>query len=258
METKKGFWEKNKYFIISVSFVLALFLIWELITVCFKIDGLVFPKFSSVIKEFFLLFKKSSFYSQLFGTIGRVFIALVLAIVLGIVLGICAVNRYIRACLRPLVATIKSIPVMAITLVILVNFDKNSAPIIIGFLMAFPIMYNSTMLGIDSIDKELIEISKVYCTNVKTKIFKVWVPLMLPSVFSGVETSGGMCVKAVISAEILCYTIKSLGLAMHIAKSSLEPSDMAILFAYCLVAILLSLAIELIVKLISKPLLNWK
>jgi len=258
MKAKKNFWDKNKYFLISVSFVLTLFALWELFAVIFKVDSFVLPKFSAVLKEFFLLFKNSAFYRQLLGTLSRVLIALSLAILVGVFLGICSANRYIRACLRPVVATIKSIPVMAITLIILINFDKNSAPFVIGFLMAFPIMYNATILGIDSIDKELVEISKVYSVSVKNKVFKIWIPLMLPSVFSGIETSGGMCVKAVISAEILCYTINSLGLAMHVAKSSLEPKDVAILFAYCLVAILLSLAIEFIVKLISKPLLSWK
>ena len=160
MRAKKNFWDKNKYFLISVSFILTLFALWELCAVIFKVDSFVLPKFSAVLKEFFLLFKNSAFYRQLLGTLSRVLIALTLAIIVGVFLGICAVNRYIRACLRPIVATIKSVPVMAITLIILINFDKNSAPFIIGFLMAFPIMYNSTVLGIDSIDKQLVEISK--------------------------------------------------------------------------------------------------
>ncbi len=259
MKTKSSFWNKNKYLIISTLFVLALFLIWELVVVIFKVDYIVLPRFSLVAKEFVFLLGKGDFYSRLLGTFIRVIMALGFAIIIGVILGIFAVNRYIRACLRPIVATIKSLPVMAITLIILLQFDKQKAPLIIGFLMAFPIMYNSTIFGIDSIDKSLIEISKVYDTSLKNKVFKVWTPLMMPSVFSGIETSGGMCIKAVISAEILCNTLYSIGQAMHIAKSNFfEAKDMAILFAYCLVAILLSLILELLIKLISKPILNWK
>lgn len=259
MKAKKSFWDKNKYLIISALFVLALFIIWELVVVIFKVDYIILPRFSLVAKEFVFLLGKGDFYSRLLGTFVRVIMALGLAIIIGVILGIFAVNRYIRACLRPIIATIKSVPVMAITLIILLQFDRQKAPLIIGFLMAFPIMYNSTIFGIDSIDKSLIEISKVYSTRLKDKVFKIWTPLMMPSVFSGIETSGGMCVKAVISAEILCNTLYSLGQAMHNANANFfEEKDMAILFAYCLVAILLSLMLEFVIKLIAKPILKWK
>ncbi len=257
MKVKK-FWQKNKYLIVSTAFVLALLLLWEIAVIVFKVDYWVLPKFSSVIKEFVLFFGESIFYKRLLGSLWRILLALFLVVFIGIGLGFCAVNRYIRACLRPIMATIKSVPVMAITLILLISFGSKNAPLIIGVLMGIPIMYNHTLLGLDGINKELVEIVKVYPVSATDKVFKVWFPLISPSLFSGIETSGGMCVKAVISAEILCQTLNSLGLAMYIAKNSLEAKDVAMLFAYCLVAILLSLAIEIVVKIISKPLLNWR
>lgn len=253
-----NFWKKNKYFITGVIFVILLLAVWEIIVKARKIEEYVLPAFSVVVKEFFLLFKNSAFYKQLLGSLGRIFGALFWSIILGVALGILSgINAYIKACLKPIIATIKSIPVMAITLIILLNFGKDIAPSIIGFLMGFPIVYKHVVFGVENIDKKLVEMAKVYKVKRVDRLLKLDLPQVLPSLFAGIETAGGLCIKAVISAEILCYTVESLGLAMHIAKSNMF-TDTPILFAYCLVAILLSLAFELIIKLIEKAVIRWK
>ena len=255
----KSFFNKNKYFIVSICFVLILFVLWELVVKLFNIPFYVLPKFSNVTKAFFDLFGQRAFYQALGGTLLRILITLILAILVGVSFGFLSVNGYIRACFRPLVASIKSVTVMAITIVIFLATDRERAPLIIGFLMAFPIMYNHTVLGVDSIDVKLIEMAKVYKVSKKDMLFKIRLPQVLPSIFTGIETSGGMCVKAVISAEILCYTVNSIGLKMHILKTNFaSEQDMATLFAYCLVAVLLSLLIELVVKIVAKGVLKWK
>ncbi len=253
-----NFWRKNKYFITAVLFVILLLALWEIIVKVRGTKGYVLPAFSVVVKEFFLLFESSAFYNQLLGSLERIFRALFWSVLLGVILGVFSgINAYIKACLKPIVACVKSIPVMAITLIILLNYGKEKAPSIIGFLMGFPIVYKHVVFGVENIDKKLVEMTKVYKVNRFNRLFKLELPQVLPSLFAGIETAGGLCIKAVISAEILCYTVESLGLAMHIAKSNMF-TDTPILFAYCLVAILLSLAFELIIKLIEKAVIRWK
>ncbi len=253
-----NFWKKNKYFITAVLFVVFLLAVWEIAVKVSGTEEFVLPAFSVVVKEFFLLFEKSAFYKQLLGSLGRIFGALFWSIILGVVLGVLSgVNPFIKACLKPVVACVKSIPVMAITLIILLNFGKEQTPTIIGFLMGFPIVYNHVVFGVENIDKKLVEMAKVYKVKRVDRLFKLDLPQVMPSLFAGIETAGGLCIKAVISAEILCYTVESLGLAMHIAKSNMF-TDTPILFAYCLVAILLSLVFELIIKLIEKAVIRWK
>lgn len=252
------FWRKNKYFISAVVFVVLLLAIWEITVRVRGTEEYVLPAFSVVVKELCLLFKKAEFYTQLWGTLKRIFSALAFSIILGVILGVLSgLNGYIKACLKPVIACIKSVPVMAITLIILLNFGKSKTPSIIGFLMAFPIVYTHVVFGVENIDKKLLEMAKVYKIGKKDKLLKVQLPQVLPSLFAGIETAGGLCIKAVISAEILCYTVKSLGLAMYIAKSNMF-EDTPILFAYCLVAILLSLVFEGLLKLLQKAVIKWK
>ena len=72
MKAKKNFWDKNKYFLISVSFVLTLFALWELFAVTFKVDSFVLPKFSAVLKEFFCCLKIVCFIGN-YSVLYRVF-----------------------------------------------------------------------------------------------------------------------------------------------------------------------------------------
>lgn len=253
-----NFWKKNKYFITAIAFVILILAVWEITVRVRGTEEYVLPAFSVVVKEFFALFKTSAFYTQLGGTLGRIFRSLFWSVVLGVILGVLSgLNGYVKACLKPIIACVKSVPVMAITLVILLNFGKNKTPSIIGFLMAFPIVYKHVVFGVENIDKRLIEMTRVYKVSRVNKLFKLQLPPVLPSLLAGIETAGGLCIKAVISAEILCYTVKSLGLAMYIAKSNMF-EDTPILFAYCLVAILLSLAFEGVLKLIEKAVIRWK
>ena len=253
-----NFWKKNKYFITAVIFVVAVLILWEIVVKVRGTEEYVLPAFSKVLKEFGLLFGKKAFYRQLWGSVSRVFIALFWAVILGLIFGVLSgLNAFIKACLKPVIACVKSVPVMAITLVILLNYGKDKTPSIIGFLMAFPIVYNNVCFAVENIDKKLLEMAKVYKVCKKDKLFKLQLPQILPSLLSGIETAGGLCIKAVISAEILCYTVNSLGLSMYIAKSNMF-TDTPILFAYCLVAICLSLTFELVIKLIQKAVVKWK
>ena len=254
----KNFLKKNRYLFVGILFLIFLFVVLEIYLKIFNVENYVFPSISEVLSTLVKLLGKKYFYVRLSNTLGRIIICLTLSIIIGVVLGLIGgLNPYFNACITPIMVIFKSIPVLAITLILLLNFSSQSTPVIIGFMMGTPIIYSSTTFGIKSIDKDLSEMLKLYKIPFYKKLFKVYVPLSSPSIFNGIETCGGLCIKAVISAEILCLTVDSIGRAMQNASANMF-TDTPILFAYCLVAIILSLSFEMIIKVITKLLVKWK
>lgn len=254
----KDFIKKNKYFLVGILFIIFLFVVLEICLKMFDVKEYVMPSVSKILSSLWDLLGKKSFYVNLSNTLLRILVCIALSIIIGVVFGLIGgLNPYFNACITPIMVIIKSIPVLAITLIILLNFTPQETPIVIGVMMGTPIIYSSTTFGIKSIDKDLYEMAKLYKVSVFKKLFKVYIPLASPSILNGIETCGGLCIKAVISAEILCLTVDSIGRGMQIASANMY-TDTPILFAYCLVAILLSLIFEIAIKIITRALLKWK
>lgn len=254
----KTFWNKNKYFITALLFCACLLLVWEVSVRVKKTPDYVFPSFSACVKSTIGLFGQKSFYKKLLDTLLRFARSLALSCVLGLVFGIIGgLNPYIKACLKPIMATVKAVPVMAITLILLINFGKQDAPVVIGLLMGLPIIYSQVAFAIEGIDKSVLEMAKVFNVPLKRRLFSIYVPKATEGFLGGLSTAAGLTLKAVISAEILCYTVNSLGLSMQIARANMF-TDTPLLFAYVIVAIMLSLLFDFVLKLVKRAVIRWK
>lgn len=240
----------NKYSLITLVSVAFLLAVWELASFLLGKDYLL-PRFSQVVVEFIRFFGEKTFYVNLGSTLLRCLIGFVSAYVLGFILGVLG-GKYpaFHAVIRPIVSFLRATPVMALTLLIMVWFKSKNTPIIIGFIMVFPIVYATIKDGINSVDKKIIQVASVYDFSKKEKIRYVYLPEVAPIAFSSLTASFGLNVKAVISAEILSYAPKSIGISMYVAKSDIFEGT-AILFAYVLVAVLLSALFELAFTLIK-------
>ena len=75
----------------------------------------------------------------------------------------------------------------------------------------------------------------------------LYLPSIEPTLRSQALTALGFAWKAGVAAEVLCYPRDSIGLHLHDAKAHLETTD---LFAYTLLVILVSLALEKCLRLL--------
>ena len=122
---------------------------------------------------------------------------------------------------------------------------------VIGFMLVFPVVYASVKEGILSVDPKILQMAKVYKFGKKEKLRYIYLPHLAPTLFSTAITCFGLNLKAVISAEILSYAPRSLGIAMYIAKSDIFEGT-ALLFAYVCVAVIISALFEVIMTLVKK------
>ncbi|WP_353473657.1 ABC transporter permease [Salipiger sp. H15] len=157
-----------------------------------------------------------SYYQQIWTSIKTVFFGFLIASAVAIPLGICAgLSPTANAAINPLVQIFKPVSPLAwlpiVTMVVSAAYASNDGMFSKSFLISaitvtlcslWPTLIN-TALGVASIDKDLVNVSKVLKMNTWTKITKLVLPSALPLIFTGLRLSLGVGWMVLIAAEML-------------------------------------------------------
>ncbi len=68
---------------------------------------------------------------------------------------------------------------MAIIILALIWLDNEIVPMFVGFIMVFPILYETILNGILNIDENIIEMAEIYKVNKGTIIRDIYMPSIL-------------------------------------------------------------------------------
>ncbi len=242
--------------LLQASFTLLVFLlVWGIAYIAFGNELLV-PNLFTCIKEIGKLFSNGQFWNGYFGTLSRAFLAFILSFVLGA--GFALVSYLVpvfRKILLPFLSFLRSLPTMAILLILLVLCGAGNAPVLVGFFTLFPLLYTELLTALLQIDEKLIEMSRVYKVPLKKQIARLYLPEIRPVVLR--ETGAGLAfsLKLIVSAEVLAGTYKSLGGMMQDAKLFME---IPALFALVFVTFLSGLVFELTGEIFASRTERWK
>ena len=159
---------------------------------------------------------KPTFAAQIWRSLQTVFTGFIFASLIAVPIGIiCGLSSKMYAALNPLIQIFKPISPLAwlpiVTLVVSAVyvtddplFDKafiNSA-ITVMLCSLWPTLIN-TVVGVSSIDRDLLNVSRVLRLNKFTEIFKITIPAALPMIFTGLRISLGIGWMVLIAAEML-------------------------------------------------------
>jgi len=157
-----------------------------------------------------------SYYEQIGTSIKTVFFGFLIASVIAIPLGIAAgLSATANAALNPLIQIFKPVSPLAwlpiVTMVVSAVYVTQAGWFAKSFLVSaitvtlcslWPTLIN-TALGVSSIDKDLVNVSKVLKMSTYTKITKLVLPSALPLIFTGLRLSLGVGWMVLIAAEML-------------------------------------------------------
>ena len=175
-------------------------------------------------------------------TFYRVVLGLVISFVLGVLLAFFASKvGVLESLLRPLMATVKSTPVMSVIMLALVWFSSSFVPVFSCILLCLPIVYTNTLSGIRSVDKNLLEMAAVFKVKHRRVIQEIVIPSVLPHIYAAIAVCLGFSWKSVVAAEVLSSPKYSMGFHMYATKLYL---DTPALFAWTLTIIVISLIVE--------------
>lgn len=206
---------------------------------------LLLPSPAAVLVRLAELIATGSFRRTVLLSVCRIMLGIVCACVLGVALAaLTSVSALSDALLSPLLTVIKSTPVASIIILMLIWVGRDSVPAIISGLMVLPLVWNNISAGVKGIDRELLEMARLYSLS-RFKCFRrIIVPSVMPHFLSALKSSIGIGWKAGVAAEVLTVPSWSIGKMIYESKLYLETTE---LFAWTLVVVLISLFIEKIV-----------
>ena len=202
------------------------------------------------------LIQTSDFWLSIGNTTLRILIGLVSGIIIGVLLALIGYKvKFIDDFLSPVMTVFKSIPVVSFIIIIIIWIGPSWMSLVVVFLVILPIIYTNFLNGLKAIDKNMIELGKVYKVNNKNKLKYIYVPALSGYIFSALEISIGMAWKSGVAAEVVGQPLKTIGDAIYLSKVYLATPD---LFAYTFVTILLSFCFERLILLLIKKITKSK
>ena len=247
---KRFFTNKFVLFFLGVLFVL---LLWFIISLIFDKQGGIFPSPFLTIAKFFDLLKEPYTYACLGYSLLRMFIGFLGAFLLALLVGVIAGHYpYAYQFLKPLMVAIKSIPTAALVFLFIVLVAPKHAPILVVFVISFPILYEGVVGGVKNIDKDIIEASKVDGAYGVKSITHIKLPLAIPYIVVALISSFALSFKIEIMAEVITgYTSNGLGSVIKYQQNA-DPTNMETIFAYALFAVIIMLLVSLLEEIFTQ------
>ena len=225
--------------------ILFLIVLWQGIAMLVGQPEL-FPSVTDLAAGLFNLFKSGSFYTDLAFTILRGLLGFVLALILAMALAATALHHnFWKNFFHPLVVTIRSIPVISFVLIALLWISPPGLPVFIAFFTMFPILYQNILSGLEHTDIKLIEMSVVFRKTGLQRFKHIYLPAARALISSGISTAMGFGWRAVIIGEVLAGPVHGIGTSMKKAQVFI---DMRELLAWTVIAVLVSLIFDFIIK----------
>lgn len=138
-------------------------------------------------------------------TVSMIFVCTVLSIIIGLPMGILMSrsDRFQRI-VNPILDVMQTMPsfVYLIPVVMLLGIGKVPGLIAV-VIYAIPPMIRLTDLGIRLVDKDVLEAADAFGTSKSQKLFKVQLPLALPTIMAGINQTIMMALAMVVIASMI-------------------------------------------------------
>lgn len=249
--------KKDKLYnaLFSVAAVLFLWILW-LVAALAVGNGYILPSVGETFAAMGTLLAEGAFWRAFGGTFLRTLIAFAVSFAAGLALAaIAGAFPRARAFFAPIVSVLRSVPTMAIILILLLWSTPRAAPAIVSFLVLMPAVYAAALAEFDEVRREYGELARAFGVGARRKIFGMYLPLSAPNLLGQAGAILSMGLKITVSGEVLSNTFHSLGGMMQDAKMFV---DMPRLMALTLVAVFVGFALEGLCVLAKFLLVRWQ
>ncbi|OJT96773.1 ABC transporter permease [Metarhizobium album] len=138
-------------------------------------------------------------------TISMIFVCTVLSIAIGLPIGILmSRNDKVQKIVNPILDVMQTMPsfVYLIPVVMLLGIGKVPGLIAV-VIYAIPPMIRLTNLGIRLVDRDVLEAADAFGADSRQKLFKVQLPLALPTIMAGINQTIMMALAMVVIASMI-------------------------------------------------------
>ena len=243
-------------FVAPILMGLAMLALWEAIVRVGAIPPYILPGPILVAKT--LVADWSTLWPALLVTMQITLEALLAAVVVGVLLAILfSLSRWVELSLFPYAIILQVTPIVAIAPLIIAWVDDVHVSLLIcAWLVAFFPILSNTVLGLRSVDRNLLDLFGLYGAGRWRTLVDLRLPAALPYFLGGLRISGGLALIGAVVAEFVAGSGgRESGLAWRILESGYQ-LKIPRMFAALVLISLAGIAIYLMLSLLSHLLLR--
>ncbi|MBU9845384.1 glycine betaine/L-proline ABC transporter permease ProW [Rahnella ecdela] len=144
-------------------------------------------------------------WSQAMVTLALVLTSLFFCILIGLPLGIwLARSQRAAKIIRPLLDAMQTTPAFVYLVPIVMLFGIGNVPgVVVTIIFALPPVVRLTILGINQVPEDLIEAAKSFGSSPSQMLFKVQLPLAMPTIMAGINQTLMLALSMVVIASMI-------------------------------------------------------
>ena len=248
-----SWWNRSERLRSVVLVLVAMVALWEALCWALKIRPFILPAPSLVLKDFISdpgYFLKHSGYTLLITSVG-----FIVAVILGIACAVGIVySKLLDRILSAVLVSLNAVPKVALAPLFVIWLGTVTEPkIAISIMIAiFPIVID-TVLGLKSVDPEMLNLAKSCRASPFKILMKIRFPNALPSIFAGMKVAISFSLVGAIVGE---FVAGSIGLG-HIILLSQGNFDTPRVFVALTLLALLGTILFYMIDVAESLLLPW-
>ena len=256
MSERRHAWRST---LVSVGFAALLFaVVWKLIVVVANYPPFILPAPEVVAQRFVSAWADGTIAPHALATIQEIVIGFVVGAGLAVVVGyLLARSALAERLLSPYLVAAQATPILALAPLLVLWLGTGLAPkvVICALIVFFPVAV-STMVGIRSVDRRLLELGRSMRAS-RWQVFRfLELPAALPQILGGMRVGATLAVIGAIVGE-WAGADKGLGVLINLARGSLF--DFPLMYATLLTIALIAIVLYLLVLLAERVLVgSWR
>lgn len=144
-------------------------------------------------------------WNEAMTTLSLVLTSVIFSIIIGLPLGILsAKNSTVDKILRPILDAMQTTPAFVYLIPIVMLFGIGNVPgVIVTIIFALPPLIRLTNLGIRQVPEDLIEASRSFGASSTQMLFKVQLPVAMPTIMAGINQTLMLALSMVVIASMI-------------------------------------------------------
>ncbi|MBM7572909.1 ABC transporter permease [Aquibacillus albus] len=144
-------------------------------------------------------------WAETMQTVAIVIVSTIISVIFGVPVGILsAKSKLIDQIVRPILDFMQTLPIFVYLIPSILLFGLGGVPAVIAtFVFAAPPAVRMTRLGIIQVPEEVVEASKAFGATSKQLLFKVQLPLAVPTIMAGVNQTIMLALSMAVVASMI-------------------------------------------------------
>jgi len=210
----------------ALAVFLALLIVWQLVLWIFHVPRYMLPSpwavAAAFVRRFPSLLMSTAITAQ--ESLGGLLASIIVGVLIALIF---AQSRWVRKMLYPYTILLQTVPIIAITPLIINWVGPGSAAVtLIALIISLaPVVANTTQ-GLISVDENFVHLFLMHNASPAQRLFKLRLPHAVPSLFVGIRIASGLAVIGAITGELFAGSsqvgVGGLGYSIFYASSQMQ------------------------------------